>query len=126
MSQVSVTLNGKALQLVFNIKMLTRLGRALGLNTLEEVTLKLNVLSTLEQGASIEAIELLWLLIYHAVTSVPGQENAITMEEVENLNQADLTGIGGALTAGLAQAFPPENPEAVETTEETATQEKKS
>lgn len=108
--QVSTEINGKKLFMVFNLKMLTRLGKFLGMGTLEEVTDALGKLSMLEKGTSIESIELMWAVVYHAVVCVPGQENAVTLEEIESLNLADLTVIAQGMTAGLVDSFPQDVP----------------
>lgn len=128
-SQVSTKINEKQLNMVFNMRMLTRLGRFLKLQTLEEVTSELNKLSTLDSGASLEAIELLWAVIYHAVVCVPGQEESITMLEVESLALADLTVIARDMSAGLVESFPqhvPGDDDQEEVADEQPAEEKKS
>lgn len=106
MNQVSVTINGKDLQMVFNLRTLRAVGRAMQLPTLEEVSGKIALLATLQENTSFDILEFLWMLIYQAVVIVEGQEKAITLREIEDLNIADLQLIAEQMAVGIQSAFP--------------------
>lgn len=108
MSQVTVEINGKKLSMVFGMKMLTSVGEHLGLETIEEVLEKVNSLAALDGKAPIQIklVKFLWVIIYKAIVCVPGQEDSVTISEIENLQMSDLTAVAGRMSAGLAQSFP--------------------
>lgn len=106
MNQVSVTINGKDLHMVFNLRTLRAVGRALQLQSLEEVSGKIAQLATLHENTPFDLLEFLWMLIYQAVVNVEGQEKVITLREIEDLNIADLQLIAEQMAVGIQSAFP--------------------
>jgi hypothetical protein len=104
MSPIEITINGKTFKMVFSLRVFRSLGKVWGLETLDDVVLKVRTIDQLKSGR-FDAFDTLFDIIFEAINCCSENTEKISREAVEELSLADMQLLTTAISAGTTEGF---------------------